>query len=182
MTFVSTTMVHIPSCALEMAHTLPLIYHLLVLLFLVVFFWEVHGDCCGSDRFPIIPTAAEDDVNNKPQRWKLKQADWNSFQEPLIVYDPLIKHLSPLPEQLHHQQYSDIVPLLQSFDFHRAMQVSFLTVSYFPCHWRVHYVYEWKPVFVQPRFCASCAVKLHSKVFQLLVAYVLLTEHVPWSA
>ena len=44
------------------------------------FSWEVHDDCCGSDHFPIILTAAEDDNNIKQQRWKFKQADWNSFK------------------------------------------------------------------------------------------------------
>ena len=44
------------------------------------FAWEVHDDCCGSDHFPIILTAAEDDNNIKHQRWKFKQADWNSFK------------------------------------------------------------------------------------------------------
>ena len=44
------------------------------------FLWEVHDDCCGSDHFPIILTAAEDDNHIKNQRWKFKQADWETFK------------------------------------------------------------------------------------------------------
>ena len=34
------------------------------------FSWEVHDDCCGSDHFPVILQAIEDDNHTKPQRWK----------------------------------------------------------------------------------------------------------------
>ena len=44
------------------------------------FSWEVHDDCCGSDHFPIILTAAVNDDQIKPQRWKFKQADWTTFK------------------------------------------------------------------------------------------------------
>ena len=43
------------------------------------FSWEVHDDCCGSDHFPIILTAAVNDDQLKHQRWKFKQADWTTF-------------------------------------------------------------------------------------------------------
>ena len=36
-----------------------------------LFSWDVHDDCCGSDHFPIILTAAEDDNNIKHQRLKI---------------------------------------------------------------------------------------------------------------
>ena len=44
------------------------------------FSWEVHDDCCGSDHFPVILQAIEDDNHTKPQRWKFKQADWPTFK------------------------------------------------------------------------------------------------------
>ena len=44
------------------------------------FSWEVHDDCCGSDHFPIILTAAVSDDQIKQQRWKCKQADWTTFK------------------------------------------------------------------------------------------------------
>ena len=44
------------------------------------FSWEVHDDCCGSDHFPIILQALENDNNVKQQRWKFKQADWLTFK------------------------------------------------------------------------------------------------------
>ena len=44
------------------------------------FSWEVHDDCCGSDHFPIILTAAVNDNEIKHQRWKFKQADWTTFK------------------------------------------------------------------------------------------------------
>ena len=43
------------------------------------FSWAVHDDCCGSDHFPIILRATESDNELKHQRWKFKQADWNTF-------------------------------------------------------------------------------------------------------
>ena len=36
------------------------------------FSWEAHDDCCGSDHFPIILRALEDDNHTKQQRWKFK--------------------------------------------------------------------------------------------------------------
>ena len=44
------------------------------------FSWEVHDDCCGSDHFPIILRALEDDNHTKRQRWKFKKADWTTFK------------------------------------------------------------------------------------------------------
>ena len=44
------------------------------------FSWEVHDDCCGSDHFPIILRALEDDNHTKQQRWKFKKADWTTFK------------------------------------------------------------------------------------------------------
>ena len=44
------------------------------------FSWTVHDDCCGSDHFPIILKATESDYELKHQRWKFKQADWNTFK------------------------------------------------------------------------------------------------------
>ena len=44
------------------------------------FSWKVHDDCCGSDHFPIILKATEIDNELKHQRWKFKQADWNTFK------------------------------------------------------------------------------------------------------
>ena len=44
------------------------------------FSWEVHDDCCGSDHFPIILTAAVNGDQIKHQRWKFKQADWTTFK------------------------------------------------------------------------------------------------------
>ena len=44
------------------------------------FSWKVHDDCCGSDHFPIILKTTEIDNQLKHQRWKFKQADWNSFK------------------------------------------------------------------------------------------------------
>ena len=44
------------------------------------FSWKVHDDCCGSDHFPIILKATEIDIQLKHQRWKFKQADWNTFK------------------------------------------------------------------------------------------------------
>ena len=44
------------------------------------FSWEVHDDCCGSDHFPIILRALEDDNHAKQQRWKFKKADWTTFK------------------------------------------------------------------------------------------------------
>ena len=44
------------------------------------FSWEVHDDCCGSDHFPIILRAIEDDNDTKRKRWKFKQADWTTFK------------------------------------------------------------------------------------------------------
>ena len=64
------------------------------------FSWEVHDDCCGSDHFPIILTATEDDANVKHQRWKFKQADWNSFKD--LCSSRLNKHTftseDPIPD------------------------------------------------------------------------------------
>ena len=39
-----------------------------------------NDDCCGSDHFPIILQAIEEDDLPKPQQWKFKQADWISFK------------------------------------------------------------------------------------------------------
>ena len=44
------------------------------------FSWEAHDDCCGSDHFPIILRALEDDNNIKQQRLKFKKADWTTFK------------------------------------------------------------------------------------------------------
>ena len=44
------------------------------------FSWEVHDDCCGSDHFPIILRALEDDNHTKQQRWKFKKTDWSTFK------------------------------------------------------------------------------------------------------
>ena len=64
------------------------------------FSWEVYDDCCGSDHFPIILTATEDDTNVKQQRWKFKQADWNSFKD--LCSSRLNKHTftseDPIPD------------------------------------------------------------------------------------
>ena len=50
----------------------------LKIITLILFFdwtWEVHSDQCGSDNFPIILNS-----NTTPvQRWKLKKANWLSF-------------------------------------------------------------------------------------------------------
>ena len=43
------------------------------------FSWAVHDGCCGSDHFPIILRATESNNELKHQRWKFKQADWNTF-------------------------------------------------------------------------------------------------------
>ena len=44
------------------------------------FSWDVHDDCSGSDHFPIILRAVENDDHIKPRRWKFKQADWTTFK------------------------------------------------------------------------------------------------------
>ena len=44
------------------------------------FSWNVHDDCSGSDHFPIILRAVENDDYTKPRRWKFKQADWTTFK------------------------------------------------------------------------------------------------------
>ena len=44
------------------------------------FSWEVHDNCCGSDHFPLILTATAGDDQLKHQRWKFKQADWETFK------------------------------------------------------------------------------------------------------
>ena len=44
------------------------------------FSWDVHDDCSGSDHFPIILRAVENDDYTKPRRWKFKQADWTTFK------------------------------------------------------------------------------------------------------
>jgi hypothetical protein len=41
--------------------------------------WKVNDDLCGSDHLPIILTKTLASPTSDIQRWKLKQANWDSF-------------------------------------------------------------------------------------------------------
>lgn len=47
---------------------------------LLDFSWEVWTDLCGSDHFPIVVTPVRPLLQQKAQKWKLKKADWPTFQ------------------------------------------------------------------------------------------------------
>jgi ribonuclease HI len=44
------------------------------------FDWAVHNDPCNSDHFPIILTCNKPSPVDSVQRWKIKKADWSSFE------------------------------------------------------------------------------------------------------
>ena len=46
---------------------------------LLEFDWKVHDDLCGSDHFPIVLSETTPEIENSPEMFRFRKADWNLF-------------------------------------------------------------------------------------------------------